>query len=247
MSFMLDHYTQACDPYHLGHTSVDQIGLAYVLTNGMVFPWSGGGVVLRRRRLYPTVGLWSYCGFARPGETTIKQMPGFAHAADMAYQYSGADVLGNGLASVFSEPVRVDFDGAGDLITPPLPMYPVSAVAKPLAGGKFLVTFEYNPHGQGGWPKDFQVFGGADAASVDYNTPLVDSVTGLSTVPFVGRRTRYTFTTAAFGDGTTKVFGARARNASAVAEKNTLTTRPRIARATSAAAGSIATLGMRMR
>jgi len=244
MSYMLSHYRLACDPYHRGYTSAELITLGYLVTRGLVFPWTGGGHLLVRRRLYPTTGKWRYCGFARPSESTIKNMKSVGHDPEQAYQYTVVKVLGNGFVSKMAEPIRVDFDSEGARITPALPMFPLSAVAKPLAGGKFRLSWEYSSYGQGGWPKDFQVFRGATAETVDYETPLVDSLTGLAYVLF-NALTRYTFTTGAYDDGTACVFGVRSRNTNGVAELNTYTTKSKVAKATGPAAAGPVGLSMR--
>ena len=122
------------------------------------------------------------------------------------------------------EPVRLDFDGDGDLITPPLPNFPVAAVAAPTAGGKYHITWEYDSYGQGGWPTDFQVFEGSTPETVDYNTPLTDSVTGETTVVYRGNQRIYRFTTQAYDHWSEHVFAVRGRNSNGTAEKNTYTT-----------------------
>lgn len=235
MSTMIDQFKRTTDPFGRGSTTHDLLGAGYPLTRGLVYPYPDGGVVLRRRRLYPTAGAWSICGFARPGETAIKNSQGFAHEPDMAFQYSAAEVLGNGFTSSWSQPVRVDFDNVGDQITPALPMWPVNIIALTVAAGKYRVCFEYIPYGQGEWPTDFQVFEGADAASVDYNTPLVDSITSLSAMPFTTTKSRFIFTTPAYADASSHVFAVRARNSGGVAEKNVNTTKPKTARSTTIA------------
>ncbi len=245
MSVLLDHYKRGCDPYHLGHSNVDVLAMGYAMTEGTVFPYPGGGVVLRRRRLYPDVGPWSICGFAKPNETTVANMPGFPKQASMGFQYDAAIVLGNGFAGRFSEPVRVDFDSGGIRISPPLPMFPRHVCSEPIAGGRFRVCWEYDPYGQGEWPTDFRAFRGADAASIDFNTPLTDSVTGLTTTPFVGSRRLYEFTTAAYGNGTTHVFAVRARSSAAVSELNTYATQPKTARASAIAVTAVEAVGQR--
>ena len=235
MSQLLDQFKRTIDPFLLGYSRGEMLGLGLPASDGFCFPYIAGGVILRRRRIYPSIGEWTYCGFARPSESTITSMLGFGHEANMAYEYAAAQVLGNGYAGEFSEPTRVDFDGSGNLITGRLPNAPLRVVAAPIAAGKFALTWEYDPYGQGTVPVDFQVFEGADAGSVNYAAPLTDSVTGLSTVPVVGSRRRYAFTTGAFSDGSSHVFAVRARNATPVAEKNTFTSQPKTARSTAAA------------
>lgn len=245
MSQLLEHFRATRDPFLLGHSSVDLMSLGYALTGGLVFPYPGGGVVLRRRRLYPDLGDWKFCGFARPDESVIRNAAGFGHEVDAAFQYSAAIVLGNGFVGDYCEPIRVDFDGAGARITPPLPMFPRSVVASTLASGKFRVEWEYDPYGQGAYPTDFQVFAGAAAGSVDFNTPLVDSISGINTTPYLAGQRRFTFTTAAFANGTVKVFAVRARSSAGVAEKNTYTSAAATARTTTASATAVEVTGMR--
>lgn len=229
MSYLVDQHKILTDPFLCGDTAT-QLGLMMNLTKGFMFPWRDGGVALARRALYPDVHAWQYCGLATGAATQIKNYPGFGHSADQAYQYVAVSFLGNGMISQMSTPVRLDFDGAGDLISPGLPNFPINALAEPLAGGKFKVRWEYETYGQGTVPTDFQVFEGVDPGSVDYNTPLTDSVTGLTSVNYVGRTRVYSFTTPAYGDLTSHVFAVRARNATPVAETNTYTTASKRAR-----------------
>jgi hypothetical protein len=154
----------------------------------------------------------------------VKNFPGMAHVADQAYEYAAVQFLGNGMVSAMCEPVRLDFDSGGDLISPRLPNAPINLCVKAIAGGKYLIQFGYNPFGQGGPPTDFQVFEGPDRENIDYESPLTDSVTGLNYVAATGPNANYGFTTAAYGDLTTHVFGVRARSSTPVAEKNTYCT-----------------------
>jgi len=234
MSQLLDQFKRTIDPFLLGYSRVEMLGLGLHASDGLEFPYVAGGVILRRRRLYPTVGEWTFCGFARPNESTITSMLGYGHDANMGYEYAAAQVLGNGYAGEFSEPARLDFDGSGNLITARLPNAPLRVVAEPIAAGKYALSWEYDSFGQGTVPVDFQVFEGADAGSVNYAAPLTDSVTGLSTVLVIGSRRRYEFTTGAFSDGSSHVFAVRARNATPTAEKNTFTSKPKTARSTAA-------------
>jgi len=221
---MIEEFQRGADPFLLGYGSFEHAALGFILTDGLLFPPRNGAVILRRRRMYPDVSAWTFCGSAALSATQIRNMPGFDHEADMGFQYDAAVVYGNGFASAFAEPVRVDFDGAGDRIDPPLPMFPLHLSAKPIAGGKFRVFFEYDPYGQGAWPKDFQVFAGADPGSVNYTAPLTDSATGLDYVRVVGDQRSFSFTTGAYAQGTVRVFGVRGRNSGGAAERNTRTT-----------------------
>ncbi len=222
-----------------GDTSADTMALGYGLTRGMAFPYPAGVVVLRRKKLYPVPETyWHFVGLARLGDTTIDTGDLVAHDADQAYVYSAANVLGNGFASVWSNPIRLDFDNGSNLIQPLMPMYPIDLAALPQGGGTFEVVWSYGPSGQGAYPTDFQVFEGVDAASVDYNTPL-------GTIPYEIDQHRFTFTTGAYGNGTTHVFAVRARNASGVAEQNTFTTSEVVAMAAGPTAATIIGTGQR--
>ncbi len=234
MSYLVRQHKEVTDPFGCG-TTATQLGWMMNLTKGRMFPWRRGGVALLRRALYPDVHEWQPCGLAVGTRTQIKNYPGFGHSADQAYQYTAVSFLGSGYISQMHEPVRLDFDGAGDLISPGLPNFPVHVLAEPLAGGKFRVRWEYEPYGQAVAPDDFQVFEGADPGSVDYNTPLTDSITGATSVKHTRARV-YSFTTAAYGNLTSHVFAVRARNTTPVAEKNTYTTASKRARVAAPAA-----------
>lgn len=218
------------DPFRIG-LSAPCIGLLTVMTRGWEFPWRDGGVALMRREVYPSPGEWLYCGIAYGADATVRNYKCLGHSAGQAYQYAAVVFLGNGFCSQMCEPVRVDFDDEGDRITPAMPNPPVSAVATAIAGGKFRIVWEYQSWGHGAYPADFQVFEGPDPASVDYETALVDSVTGLSVVPYKGTGRIFKFHTAAFGAGSVHVFGVRSRNSNGVAELNAVTTAPKRAAA----------------
>lgn len=219
------------DAFLDGEMTPDQFGMLLSLTGGMMVPLESGTVILRRRKLTPRPERWVICGYAAPSQSTIANDDSVTHAANTSYWYSTAQVFGNGIGSAWSEPVRLDFDGGSNLITPGLPNAPEHVRVTPLAGGKFLIEATYRSFGQGGPPTDCQVFAGAAPGSVDYGTPLVDSVTGLSYAAFDALRERFSFTTASFADGTGKAFAVRARSAAGVAERNELPTAVKIARA----------------
>lgn len=237
MSYLVQQHMSVSDPFLRGD-SAPQLGFMMNLTRGLMFPWRAGGVALLRRELYPDVHAWGYVGLAIGADVQIKNYAGMGHKVSQAYQYTAVRFLGNGMISTMHEPVRLDFDGAGALITPGLPNFPVNVAADPLAGGKFKVTFEYDPFGQGGAAKDFQVFEGPDENNVDYLTPLVDSETGLNVVRSVAGRRAYSFTTPVYGDLTVHVFSVRARNGGGVAELNTFTTASKVARSSTPVAAA---------
>ena len=223
MSYLTEHHQAVCDPFVEGDSAA-QLGLMMNLTAGFEFPWREGGVALMRRELYPVVAPWEYCGIAVAGEDQVSNYADMGHLPGQAYQYAAVTFLGNGMISAVCEPVRLDFDDGGDLIEPGLPMFPTHLVATVLAAGRFGIEWGYDSFGQRVWPKDFQVFEGAAAETVDYENPLTDPVTGLSAVPYIPRTLRYAFTTPAFDDGSEHVFGVRARNVNDLAELNTFTT-----------------------
>ncbi len=225
---VLEQFWETTDPLLLGYAHVDQLGLMLDMTGGLAWPHVDGPLFLKRRPLYPTPQPWQdglWCGAAPPDATTIKNWPGFGHAANMGYQYALFRSFGNGYVSEACEPVRVDFDAAGDPITPALPKWPEQLRGLAIAGGKFRLTWIYDPWGQGGWPTDFAVYAGATPGTIDYNTPI-------GTVDFVAGTRQFEYVTGAYGEGVNKAFGVRARNVTPVAEKNTLTTPILTARAT---------------
>jgi hypothetical protein len=218
---MIEEYQRSADPLLGGMGTFDHAGLGFSVSDGHVFPQRWGCVVLQRRRLYPDVGEWTYCGMADFDAQTVHNWPGFSHEPGQAYQYRAATAFGNAQASEFTEPIRVDFDEEGDLIDPPMPMFPVSLRVTPIADGKFHLAWDYDPYGHGGWPKEFHVFGGADDESIDYDERLVDDLTGLDAVPVTGAQRRFEFTTEAFSHATLRAFAVRSVSPGGVAEKNT--------------------------
>lgn len=220
MSYLRDQHWATSDPFLRG-TQAAQLCTLMSMTHGQMWPWMEGGAMLLRRTLYPTFGSWEYCGISTPAEGTIRQYDGFVHAPSQAYQYTAVRLLGNGFVSTMARPIRLDFDDEGALILPLLPAPPRDLAVTTLSGGRFRVTWSYDALGQGGYPHDFQVFEGEDAGSIDYDTPLVDSITGLNHVRYLAGRSHFAFTTAAFAHGSDHVLAVRGRNSEAVAEQNT--------------------------
>lgn len=240
MSHVLPQFLKTFDPFKRGFGDADHAELGYAVTKGFAFPATVDDILLMRRELYPTIGLWHYCGAS--ATAALQNADGYPHEVSMGYQYAGAFCHPNGFRSALSEPVRIDFDGAGDLIAPALPMWPIQVVATPTAGGKFKLTWSYDPWGQGNYPTDFQVFAGLP---MDYGTPLTDSETGLTYTPYVADQQAFSFTTGVYGDGVAKVFGVRARNSGGVAEQNTFVSTSRLARAAAPAKGEIRSVRQR--
>ena len=224
----MEQHWETSDPLLLGYADVDHLCLMYDTTDGLDWPHPDGPLLLKRRTLHGTPQAWAeglYCGMAGPDASTVKNWSSFPHVAEQGYQYAVFRSFGNGYVSAAPEPVRVDFDDGGDRITPALPKWPEALKGVAIAGGKFKLTWAYNPWGQGGWPKDFAVHLGSSPATIIYDTPL-------ATVDFVASTRKFEYLTGAFQDGVGRAFAVRARNSDAVAEQNELTTPTLIARVT---------------
>jgi len=221
------------DPLAMGLLGPEFVGLAYPAVFGLLMPDLVGPVVLIRRKVYPEEpGDWHVAGTAHPDDTEVQNGDGITHAASTGWEYAAARMHGNGFCGDFSEPVRIDFDGAGDLISPALPTWPRNVRAEAGAGGTFIVRWEYVPAGEGEAPTDFAVYVGNTPATIDYNTPL-------GTVSYDATTEEYEYETGAYGDGTEKAFAVRARNSDTVAEKNEFTTLTRRAEAGTPPAATI--------
>lgn len=102
--------------------------------------------------------------------------------------------------------VRIVLDsGRADITTRPNPPVGLSAHAK--AGGKALVTWAYNPRGQGGAPTSFKVWLTA-GTSVNY------AASPATTVTYSAHTQSYRVTLSGLSDATAYVVGVRATNAS---------------------------------
>lgn len=233
-----DNVRRTVDLRAEGFGSADHASLGFEATMGLVLPTVSPIVILARRTLYPTPGAWRYCGVAHAASLTAKNWLGFGHQADMGYQYAAARCRANGFRSAFTEPTRLDFDGAGDLITPRLPAWPVDLNATAIAGGKYRIHWNYAPWGQGEWPTDFEVYEGPDGDNIDYGTPL-------GTLAHQHGVEGYEYETGAYGDVTRHAFAVRARNSAAVAEKNTRSTQAIRARATGPAKAVVRSVAQR--
>lgn len=242
MSHILPQFLRTFDPLKRGFSDPDFAELGYSLTKGFAFPALDDVIVLVRRKLYTTPELWHFCGQVDADQATVQNADGYPHDVSMGYQYAAAFCHASGFRSPFSEPVRVDFDGGGALITPALPMWPIQVAATPIAGGKFTITWTYDPWGQGAYPTDFQVFAGLP---MDYGTPLTDSVTGLTYTLYVPNHQAYSFTTGVYGDGVAKTFGVRARNSGGTAEQNEFTATSMRARAAAPAKAEVRSIRQR--
>lgn len=226
------------DPFLRGDLRVDQRSLGYGLTRGRRFPFKSGVVALLRRALYPIPGVWHYCGLAWLDDVEISNRAAYGHGANTAWQYAAARMHGNGYASEVGEPIRLDFDGDGEIITPFLPLWPILLAAKPIATGEFRITWGYNTWGQGGGPLDFVVYEGADESSIDYDTSL-------GTVAYRAGQDTFNFETSeSYADGTLHAFAVRARSVGEIAEQNTYTTPATKAMATAPAAAAIQTISV---
>ena len=237
MEKALSQLRETADLVAGGVSSVEALTLGMQAMLGLRVPLVSDRIVLLRRQMYPAPGGYHYCGSADPEDGEIANEVTYGHEAEMGYQYAAVRMHANGYRSVACEPVRVDFDDEGELIVPALPAPPADLAATPIGGGKFLVTWRYSTFGQGACPADFQVFAGE--TTPDYETPLVDSETELAYVSYEPGRAGYGMRTAAYEEGTVRVFGVRGRNSNGVAELNVLTTSPRRAAAASPVDGTI--------
>lgn len=231
MDELLAQHLAIADPFGLGLTGA-QMALGFPLLDGLRFPGVRGGYVLSRRDLYPTPGPWYFAGYAieddlyNPGVgRTIKSNRSFPHGTSRAYQYRIAAILGNGFISKWSEPIRIDVDATGALITAGVPLWPLHVTATPIAGGRYRVRWSYSHYGAGRnaagarvWPYKFEVYEGADLAGIDYDTPLTDAVTGLAYTPYSAPGEVFSFTTPAYDDGTEHAFDVRAISAAGKTE-----------------------------
>ena len=135
------------------------------------------------------------------------------HVADSWYCYAVQQISGLGVRGPIGHPRRVEFDDEV-AIRGPSPNTVRALHATRLAAGKFRPSWIYSPVGQGAPPADFQVFDDSAApGTIDWETPLTDSVTGLDYVPYRPGRQVFSFTTGAYDDGAAITFGVLARNA----------------------------------
>lgn len=193
------------------------LALGYWMNFGLQFPDLDGPTLLMRRQVCPgELEDWCYVGAGDAEAVTIRNASGVSHEAYGGYEYMAARTFGSGYCGEWSAPVRVDFDGGGDIITPALPTWPRDVRAEPLDGGKFRVTWTYEPCGQGNPPTDFAVYVGNDSESISY-------VAAMGTVEFDPARTVFSYTTGAYGDGIKRAFAVRSRNGG-VCERNEFTT-----------------------
>lgn len=187
-------------------------------TGGLAIADPAGGHLLERRDVHGGTGHYYAVGFAESDAITVVNTDGFPHDADQAYHCRVRWAFGNGhIDGDPPEPIRVDFSGGVKM--DPKPNGPVDLAVEAIAGGKYRISFRYEPYGQGVEPSLFKVFEGDP---ISYATPLTDSETGLSQVNYDAGNLRYSFTTAAYTDGTAHKFAVRSYSASdGLAELNT--------------------------
>ena len=214
---IFDQTPKIADPFMAGLGGAAMLGLGFPITMGLAFPDMSGPVILYRRKVYPgAVGDWHVAGTAHVDAGSVVNCDGCTHANSSGWEYAAARALGNGFVSELSEPIRVDIDSGGSIITD-LPTWPRDLAVVAKAGGTFDVSWVYTDYGQNGWPTDFRVYRGVDADSIDYGTVL-------ATVTFDPSAVEYVHTTDAYGDGTPHAFAVRARNSDGDAELNERTT-----------------------
>lgn len=195
-------------------------------------------IILQRRTIRPTVTAWVDVGSTAVGNTTIQTDAGNAQAAaDTSYLYRVVYQNAAGRRTAYpSLPLRQDFDGSSVRIAA-LPNRPVFVHATPIAAGKVRIRFAYNPIGESGAPSEFRVYEGATLASVDYASPLTDSVTGLNHAVFDPGASGYEFTTGVLSEAA-HVFVVRSRTAAGDEEANVSVTAPVTADATAVVAAT---------
>lgn len=205
-----------------------------------------GLIILQRRSVRPTVTAWVDVSSTPISNTTIQTDAGDTQAAASAsYLFRVVNQNAAGRQTAYpSLPLRQDFDGSSVRIAA-LPNRPVFVHTRSIAAAKMQIRFAYNPIGESGVPSEFRIYEGATLATVDYGTPLVDSVTGLNHIVFDPGAAGYEFTTGVLSESA-HVFVVRGRTAAGDEEANTLATAPVTAEATpvsAAAAVSIAPIG----
>lgn len=195
-------------------------------------------IILQRRSVRPTVTAWVDVSSTPISNTTIQTDAGEAQAAaNASYLFRVVHQNSAGRQTAYpSLPLRQDFDGSSVRIAA-LPNRPVFVHARPIAAAKVQIRFAYNPIGESGVPSEFRIYEGATLATVDYNSPLTDSVTGLNHVRFDPEAAGYEFTTGALSEAA-HVFVVRGRTAAGDEEANTSITAPVTADATSVSAAS---------
>lgn len=208
----------AGDPFVSGDLRADQLALGYPVLRGLIMPDLVGPIVLMRRQVYPgDISPWTFAGTAHPAAVTISNGEGVSHGVSSGYEYAAARMFGNGYIGEVTEPIRVDFDAAGDLIEPALPTWPRDLRVTPITGGAFRIVWLYVPWGQGGPPTDFAVYHGASKATISYAAPI-------GTVVYMPYLIEQFYETGAYGDQTPHAFAVRGRNVDGVAELNEFTT-----------------------
>lgn len=134
------------------------------------------------------------------------------HENEAFYYYAVRNLSPMGILGRVSRPLRVEFTAGGAIRSnAPNPVRTLHAQQKP--SGKFELTWHYPVQGQGGYPKDFRVYGDAGTGTIDYGTPLTDSETGLTYVLYRAHGIVYSFLTGEYADGLGVKFAVVARNA----------------------------------
>lgn len=206
------------------------------LYGGILAAAPTAAIILQRRTVRPTVTAWVDMGTAAIGATTIQTTAGVAQAAaNTVYLFRVLLQNSAGRRTPYpSQPLRQDFDGSSDRIAA-VPNRPMFVRATPIAGGKVRLAWDYNPIGESGAPAQFRVYEGADAGSIDYGTPLTDSITGLAHTVFDPAAGGHEFTTGVLSEAV-HVFAVRSRTVAGNEEANTDATTPVTADATPMAA-----------
>jgi len=189
--------------------------------DGAGFGHKSGGKLLERRTLYPTEEPWIPVGFVAEGsDGTVAST--LTHAASQGYHYRVRNVFGNGYVDERPpEPVRLDFDDAGDLIAAGVPARVQHLQARAAPEGRYDLIFEVSAYGQGCAPATFKAFTGDP---IDYNAPLIEAGTGLAYLVYRGTPGRHVFRTPAYAEGTLHRFAVRAYSAAGAHERSEFST-----------------------
>jgi len=215
MSDLLTKYLLHADPIHRGWT---RAGVAHgrTLTGGL-FARYGGGTVLYRGASASTAT--EPIGAAGPGATTIRPWAWRHQASGTTYYFRCEAVGSGGVAAVdpATDPpitrVRTGDDGTANAATPPAPR---RLTVSPVAGGKFVVQWEYRPVGGLRAASEWRIYSDEGTGTVDYVTAL-DTVSARVSQSGAGL---YQWLSDAYADTTEVQFVVRARTAAGEEEQN---------------------------
>jgi hypothetical protein len=192
---LVEKFLSHFDPARRGFTDAGMAnGVSAV--GGWFFPRITGGYNLKRGTSRDDVSV--VVGTAQPGATTIAE---FAHAArdpSETYHYAVVPIGPGGV-----EAVVPDSDIVTVAAVEPAPDAPQRLACKPIAGGKFRLTWHYATMPNRTAATAFVIYSDNGTGTMDYATPL-DVIAAVGTRP-------YSWESAAFAHGTTVQFVVRSR------------------------------------